>query len=1749
VSPSAAGPPDVPDWIWQGSAPTLTDGVKDDTAYGQGSSEDTDPSGWSKASADSPKTDLVKYYFNVDTTGDVIVSFGFTRAAATGDTAFAVEMNKLANSSDSPPRPNRSVGDLLLKFDVDSGSSPLLFAHGFLWKAKGSFAQHAIDFPGYTCQERYSSGFGWCEIPRSGFQGRTPDDFTAEGKVNLTTLFGEVGCSGAFRSVNLRSESSSENWTNSLQDYLPLTGATVPNTCASLVIDKYRLQEAGHTYTSADLLTGAHFDVYAGSTATGTPVVSDVYDGKAGVDADTVSGQITIDNLEPGTYTVKETSGPSGYFPPSGSICASQDIVGLCTIRTKTLIAHGTGTVGFYNQKIWQPLNVTKDGSGAYKARYFWTIQKGVADSTTATAFGDTDTKNVPDDGDGTTSAGFGYRVTVTQDHRETTDIAVTGKLYVDNPNPEPVDITLSDNLDGATCGFDDATVRVPADAVDQPYDYTCTYPDGTDPSAFDTTNVGHIAWSAATYPQDDGTGHPLAGDGDGNYSDGTGNTTIGYTETATDKTVTVHDDKHAFVAGDVSAGSIVGGDWQLTWAAGGGPYTATYARSISAAAGTCNSDTNTATLSSDPAHPADATATVCVGENLDVSKVSKESLTRTYLWTISKTNTDDGPLFVDPSTGHAMTHWDITVAANGKQDTALQMTGTITVTNPNDWEDVQLTGLTDRYGWTGGGKDCSIDGWATMTAADKTIPQAAGGKDGTKDFDYTCVLANGTPLDGTNRATITWDAAAAHTPASPAESAGTDFFDLAIHASDWTLDQENNKTVTVNDGIVGGDPAVQIAGPFTWTPTFTTTFEYTVDLGAPPGACQTWTNSATLRSGGSQLGDPAEDDVTVCSPSPALIAKDTPTGTFDRTYRWDLAKFVKNAAGNWVDFASYPSTDYKHTFDYQVRAIPLPVDPATDDSNWLMSGMITLTNQNTDSAIPDISGDIVEVPSVGAVSSTCRGTTIAPELRVGVPFVGISSPLPYAVTMKSGDDPLHLWYECTFSGKPSYTASNVVEFVDAGDNVIAQSDAKPFSFAIGANGEHDKTLPVFDDKVDLSPAADLGDATWFDTSANASGADDFIVFPYSKELEADHVTTRCTDRVNTAWIGGSATEQSAVEDSATAQICPDAPHWTASKVNTPGDGPVTPGSDVSYQLRAHKVSGVDPTNVVLYDDLSALVGHVALPTEAELQAGASAGTVDLTGTLITWTIPVLGATDETLDFTVHVNADAYGVDLPNLVTAPTSDNCVDEDITTAADECKTDNDTPHFTLEKSSSADHDPVLPPYLGADGTVLTYTLHVVNDSQAPINETTMPGANVTDDLSAVFDDAHYVADSLDGPGVAEISGDTLTWTLPEIAAGASVDLVFKVQVDDGEWDQTLTNVAHPGTGGDCVGAGTAAEGHELDNCTTVDKTPKYAQIIVHKVDAETTAGLGDAQFQLAFEGTVLATGTTGPDGSVTFATKLQPGTYQVTETKVPDGYLMPTGGATQDVTVDAADLDNGVVPVSVTFEDPPTGSLAIAKAHYERNAAGTAWVPGDGTVDFGDEIRYVMTVTATGPKVFHDVEVTDYVPGWNPADHTTAPAGTRAVLESASISCGGAFTCTTDPVVNGKITWHLTGTGQAAGDVTGDVVGTVEFVVRMPNIPAASQTPGTSYAAILWNQATLWWTAFGDDTPDTHSLLSNVVTDAASATLPPQVSPPEVKPPSALPNTGGPDRWILVAGLLLLLGGGTLVAGDRRRRRRS
>jgi LPXTG-motif cell wall-anchored protein len=563
---SADAAPADPDWIWQGSAPTLEDGEKDPTAYGGGSSEDTNPSGWSQASADTPKADLLKYYFNKDLSSGIVVSFGFTRASTNGDTAFAAEFNQAANSSNTPPRPVRTPGDYLLKFHVDSGNATLEFVHAFIWRAVGDFAQHEADNPGFSCEERYSSGFGWCEVDRNSgsFDTRVTDDgFTAEAKVNLSDLFPTTGCSPIFHSVNLRGESSAENWTNSLQDYLPLPGASVESTCASLVINKFR----DGTTTK---LAGAHFDVYEGPDTSGTKIFSDVTDGGPD-DADSEVGQITLMDLDPGTYTVEETAPPgSDTADPNDDYFLDPDPYTI----TLTVAAKGIATFDFFDVKKWQPLSISKGAAGAFNARYLWNVEKQIAptpdgpwsDGTTVVA---PLAKTVALGGD----TNLYYRLVVTETGVDRTDYVVSGTIEVGNPNDESVDATIHEDL--ATCTINggeagaDADVSVPAGGASYPY--SCAL--GDDLEVVPDTNSATVSWDKSTYPQavDDI-------DASGDYSDAATSDPIVWDETATDQTITVTDDHYDFdpawviAAGDEEDGTYESGvySFDTMWATQG---------------------------------------------------------------------------------------------------------------------------------------------------------------------------------------------------------------------------------------------------------------------------------------------------------------------------------------------------------------------------------------------------------------------------------------------------------------------------------------------------------------------------------------------------------------------------------------------------------------------------------------------------------------------------------------------------------------------------------------------------------------------------------------------------------------------------------------------------------------------------------------------------------------------------------------------------------------------------------------------------------------------------------------------------------------------------------------------------------------------------------------------------------------------------------------------------------------------------
>lgn len=120
-----------------------------------------------------------------------------------------------------------------------------------------------------------------------------------------------------------------------------------------------------------------------------------------------------------------------------------------------------------------------------------------------------------------------------------------------------------------------------------------------------------------------------------------------------------------------------------------------------------------------------------------------------------------------------------------------------------------------------------------------------------------------------------------------------------------------------------------------------------------------------------------------------------------------------------------------------------------------------------------------------------------------------------------------------------------------------------------------------------------------------------------------------------------------------------------------------------------------------------------------------------------------------------------------------------------------------------------------------------------------------------------------------------------------------------------------------------------------------TAEDYQIVVKKVDSSNpTKGLSGAAFSLEMVGSddpmFPMTGVTGQDGTYTFK-KLKAGTYQVTETKAPDGYQIDNPGP-YTVTLPT----NGQKTVTVTALDTPItlASGSIRKVDKDRPTMGLA-----------------------------------------------------------------------------------------------------------------------------------------------------------------------------------------------------------------
>ncbi|MFG3254724.1 isopeptide-forming domain-containing fimbrial protein [Streptomyces sp. NPDC048172] len=452
------------------------------------------------------------------------------------------------------------------------------------------------------------------------------------------------------------------------------------------------------------------------------------------------------------------------------------------------------------------------------------------------------------------------------------------------------------------------------------------------------------------------------------------------------------------------------------------------------------------------------------------------------------------------------------------------------------------------------------------------------------------------------------------------------------------------------------------------------------------------------------------------------------------------------------------------------------------------------------------------------------------------------------------------------------------------------------------------------------------------------------------------------------------------------------------------------PGDTVTYTLTVTNEGASDATGVSLSDDLTGVVDDATYNGDARVRVGGTAPadqpSYDPATRKLTWTGTVPAGQTATLTYTVKVGEPPGGDKaLTNALTVPDS-NCSEG--SDDAD-CASEVELATLRLRKSSS----PAAP----RAGDTVTYTVTLHNDGNAAWR-----GAEISDDLSGVLDDATYGGDaaarSANGatvaPPVLDAAARKLTWR-GDVAAGDTVTLTYSVTVGDPPpGDKRLANTVTGPDGSNCPpdAADPAPE------CSTdeplqglrirksVSRTDaRPGDTVTYTLTAENTGGarvtgaeltddLSGVVDDAAYNGDAAARvgGTAAPKQptydsgtrKLTWKGDLEPGatvtvTYSVTVDSPPRGDKRLRNAVTGP---EGSSCEPGAAEASCAT-NTPVGLLRVEKK-ADRSEAGP-----------GDVLTYTVTVTNTGEGDYDGASFSDDLSGvlddaaWN--DDVTRTSG--------------------------------------------------------------------------------------------------------------------------------------------------------------
>lgn len=529
--------------------------------------------------------------------------------------------------------------------------------------------------------------------------------------------------------------------------------------------------------------------------------------------------------------------------------------------------------------------------------------------------------------------------------------------------------------------------------------------------------------------------------------------------------------------------------------------------------------------------------------KDLTVSKTAIAKFDRDYDWSIEKNLAAGQDATVKSPTGAVDVDYSVLVKAGAPKDSNFVVDGVITVVNANTVA-INAVTLSDTLP----GAQCSISTSAGIpVGAPVSIPV------GTSTFRYTCAMPAGTnaATQGINTVTATWNSASYF--GTDGEASATKNFTY-VGVSPTVTDDSVTVTDTKFDlaTIAGGNVVTVASSP--------RTFDYSITWPGVVGECTPYVNTATyLETDGGTGSDSAT--VEICLGSDLVVTKNV-TGAFNRSYPWDIEKTALDGDGPYETNA-----DGEVVVDYQVTVTP----GTPTDSNWAMTGVMTVENPNDWQDITATLSDSVDVGGgAQCVVTGVTGDAAVADLIPGTPEFD-------AVIAKNSS--MDFDYSCTFTSLPSYTGINTAtatwDMATAFTPTGTASGTAAVSVGTWTETALNKTVTITDDHHIFDPAWTI---TW--TQGMLPQVKNYSI----TWTVPDNAEGKCADFTNTATVTGN--NGFTDTDNATISACYP-PKLNVEKTSDPVTGSyVEPGSTVEYTLSFENSGGL-PADVNYVDHLA----------------------------------------------------------------------------------------------------------------------------------------------------------------------------------------------------------------------------------------------------------------------------------------------------------------------------------------------------------------------------------------------------------------------------------------------------------------------------------------------------------------------------------------------------------------------------------